>query len=343
MRSATTSYWSDEDGILREPILEYYRKLAAGGIGFIVKGHSYVLESGKAHTGQSGLTHEKHIPKMKELTDIVHAKDIPIIAQINHAGYTSKADRVTASAHETEKWTAREASIEDIETIIEGFANASEIAVQAGFDGVQIHCAHGYLLSQFLSDNVNKRTDKYGGSLENRARLLFEIFDAIKKRIGNAPIVSVKMNCDDFASEGGVTIADSVLVSSWLEEKGIDLIEISGGGPQQNSDLRKTRGKTDKDCSYYEANFAGHASVIRKAVPSTPLALVDGFRTFDAMEAALDDCLVDLISISKPTINDPEIPNKLMAGQKESECSDCRGCVSRDRFGLMMLACIQNE
>ena len=86
IRSATTSYWSDEAGVLREPILEYYDALAKGGLGFIIKGHSYVLESGKAHTGQSGLTNEKHLPKMKELTKIVHSQNVPIIAQINHAG-----------------------------------------------------------------------------------------------------------------------------------------------------------------------------------------------------------------------------------------------------------------
>ncbi|MBK5114332.1 MAG: NADH:flavin oxidoreductase [Candidatus Heimdallarchaeota archaeon] len=343
IRSATTSYWSDEEGILRKPILEYYDVLAKGGLGFIIKGHSYVLESGKAHTGQSGLTNEKHLPKMKELTKIVHSEDVPIIAQINHAGMSGKVDRVTASQYITENWEAREASIDDIQQIIEGFANAADYAIQAGFDGVQIHGAHGYLVSQFLSDRVNKREDKYGGTLKNRARLLFEIFDAIKKKIGNAHIIGIKMNCDDFASEGGITIKDSVVIANWLDEKGIDLIEISGGGPEQNRDIRKTRAKPAEDSPYYEANFSGHAEMIRRTIPSVSLALVDGIRNVSTMNAILDCNLADLISMSKPLINEPDLPNKLKAGQPESNCIDCRECVSRDRFGYMMLSCAQLE
>jgi 2,4-dienoyl-CoA reductase-like NADH-dependent reductase (Old Yellow Enzyme family) len=341
MRSATTSYWSDEEGILRQPILEYYKKLVKGGIGFIVKGHSYVVESGKAHTGQSGLTHEKHIPKMKELTDLAHAEEVPIVAQINHAGYSAKTDRATASEFIRENFTARELSVDEIETIVENFASAAEIAILAGFDGVQIHGAHGYLVSQFLSDNVNKRQDSYGGPLKNRAKILFDIFDAIKRKIGNAPIVSIKMNCDDFAAEGGIQVSDAVLLASWLDEKGIDMIEISGGGPNQDRKIRKTRGKPSKESEYFEANFSGHTETIRKAIPSVPLSLVDGFRTKRAMDAILCTDIVDLVSISKPTIIEPDIPNKLKAKQKESSCIDCYECVSRDRFGKMMLSCAQ--
>ncbi|HUT80576.1 MAG TPA: NADH:flavin oxidoreductase [Candidatus Bathyarchaeia archaeon] len=343
MRSATTSYWSDEEGILRQPILDYYQRLVNGGLGFIVKGHSYVIESGKAHTGQSGLTNEKHIPQMKKITKLAHSKEIPIIAQINHAGYSSIIERITASDYKTENWNAREATLDEIQIIIDAFANTSELAIQAGFDGIQIHGAHGYLVSQFLSDNVNKRNDKYGGLLENRARLLLDIFDAVKKRIGNAPIIAVKMNCDDFASEQGITITESIQVAHWLDEKGIDLIEISGGGPKQDNEIRKIRGKPAKDKKYYEANFAGHAEKIRKTVPSVPLALVDGFRSRDAMDAVLEENLVDFISISKPTIIEPDLPIRFMNGQKESSCTNCRECVSKERFGKIMLSCTQLE
>ncbi|MGC9780889.1 MAG: NADH:flavin oxidoreductase [Candidatus Heimdallarchaeota archaeon] len=341
IRSATTSYWSDEAGVLRQPILDYYEKLVAGGLGFIIKGHSYVIESGKAHTGQSGLTNENHIPKMKELTKIVHSHEVPIIAQINHAGYNSKANRMTASTYEIDNLQAREATIDDIELVIDSFANAAELAIQADFDGVQIHGAHGYLLSQFLSDNVNKRTDDYGGTLENRARLLFDVFKAIKKRIGNGPIIAIKMNCDDFASHGGITISESVQIANWLDEKGIDLIEISGGGPKQDRSIRKVRAKPDENSPYYEANFAGHAEKIRKGIPSVPLALVDGIRNKTAMEAILSNNLADLISMSKPLIIEQDFPNRLKRGQSSSECIDCRKCLSPDVFGKQMLKCNQ--
>lgn len=339
IRSATTSYWSDENGILRQPILDYYEKLAKGGLGFIIKGHSYIMESGKAHTGQSGLTNEKHLPKMKELVNIVHSHDVPIIAQLNHAGLSSKADRVTASVFKTDAWEAREATTDDIHAIIESFAYSAELAVQAGFDGVQIHSAHGYLISQFLSDNVNKRKDKYGGSLRNRAQLLFDVFNAVRKKIGNEPIISAKFNCDDFAAEGGIQIKDSLQIAAWLAEKDLDLLEISGGGPKQDRAIRKERGKPAKDSGYYEANFAGHTEKIRKITPNMSLALVDGLRSKKAMENILEAKVTDLISMSKPLIIEPDLPNKLKHEQKKSECIDCRKCVSPERFGKRMLTC----
>ena len=341
IRSATTSYWSDSEGVLRKPILEHYSKLAKGGIGLIIKGHSYVMESGKAHIGQSGLTNEKQLVEMKKLVEIVHKQNIPFIAQLSHAGYNSINNKITASNYQKSNWIAKEASIEEIQLIIENFAHAAELAIQAGFDGVQIHAAHGYLISQFLSDNVNKRTDEYGGSLLKRAKLLFDIFHAIKKQVGNSPIISVKMNSDDFAPTGGLRINDSVLIANWLDERGIDFLELSGGGPEQNQEIRRTRGKPHKDSLYYEANFSGHAEKIRKVIPSVPLALVDGFKTKKAMESILKENIVDLISLSKPLINDPNLPKKLFAGEEKSNCLNCRECLSPERFGKQMLVCAQ--
>lgn len=339
MRSATTSYWSDEEGILREPIIDYFKKLSKGGVGLIIKGHSYVNKKGKAHTGQSGLAHQKHVPRMKELTNIVHSNNAGFIAQLNHAGYAAKADRVTASDYKTDNWEARGLTYKEIQEIINDFAHSAELALQANFDGVQIHAAHGYLISQFLSDRVNKREDRYGGSLKNRARILLEVYDAIRNKIGNKGIISVKLNCDDFTPEGGVRLNDSIQVIEWLVEKGIDLIEISGGGPEQVKDIRKTRARADEDSGYYEANFAGHVENIRKAFPSQPLAIVDGIRHRRTMDKLLEKNVVDLISMSKPFIIEPDFPNRLANGQQKSACTDCGLCTSREYFGKMMLQC----
>ncbi len=339
MRSATTSYWSDENGILREPILDYYRLLAKGDLGIIIKGHSYISKTGKAHTGQSGLSEESHLAKMTELTKMVHYYGVPIIAQINHGGLSSKADRVTASIYRTDDIEAREATLEDIATIIENFASSAELALQAGFDGVQIHSAHGYLVSQFLSKNINKREEKYGGNLENRSKLLLDVFDAIKKKIGNEPVIGVKLNCDDFAPKDGIEIQDSIQISKWLAERGIDFIEISGGGPKQDTEIRKTRGKPSSDAPYFEANFSGHAEKIREAVPNTTLALVDGIRTRSTMDALLENNITDFISMSKPFIREPYFSSRLITGKKRSDCIDCRKCLSKERFGKRMLTC----
>ena len=339
VRSATTSYWSDDHGILTDPILDYYEELAKGDIGLIIKGHSYVNEKGKAHRGQSGLSDSKHIPKMKELVDRVHSFGSKIIAQLNHGGCTSPADRATASVYETEKWTARELSVNEIKTIVKDFGIATKNAIKAGFDGVQIHGAHGYLVSQFLSDIVNKREDEYGGTLKKQSRLLFDIYDEIKSNLNSDSIVGIKLNCDDFAPDGGFRVSDSIQIASLLAERGIDFIEISGGGIQQKLEIRKSRGKAVENSGYNEATWGAHAKKIRGAVPDMPLILVDGIRSRKTMDNLLENNIVDLISMSKPFINEPDFVKLLQSGQDKAKCIDCRKCISRQYFGKTMLRC----
>jgi len=339
VRSATTSYWSDEQGILTDPILDYYEQLAKGDIGLIIKGHSYITEKGKAHTGQSGLTDEIHIPRMMELTKMVHEYGSKIIAQLNHGGATSSTDRATASVHKTENWETRELSVDEIKNIVEDFGKAAENAIKAGFDGVQIHGAHGYLVSQFLSDIVNKREDDYGGTLEKRTRLLFDIYDEIRSRLGLDAIIGIKINCDDFAPENGFGINDSIKVAKWLSDRGIDFIEISGGGFQQKPEIRKTRGKAGEESGYNEATWGKHAKKIRAAVPKLPLILVDGIRSRTTMDNLIENNIVDLISMSKPFINEPDFVKLLKNGQEKASCIDCRKCISREYFGKTMLRC----
>ena len=339
VRSPTTSYWSDEAGILRDPILEHFEKLAKGGVALIIKGHSYISEKGKAHNCQSGLSSEKHIPRMKELTDLVHSHNSKIIAQLNHAGMVGVNDRATASKYTNEKWEARELTLDELAGIIDDFGTAAENAIKAGFDGVQFHGAHGYLNSQFMSDIVNKRTDKYGGTLENRARLLQDVYTEIRKKLGKKAIIGVKLNCDDFAEEGGLTIDQSTQVAKWLQEKGINFIEISGGGPEQVRNIRKTRGRAPEGSGYEEATWGNHALKFRNAVSGLALALVDGIRSRSTMDALLERDVVDLISLSKPLINEPDLPILIQGGQEKASCIDCFKCISRNNFAKTMLRC----
>lgn len=343
IRSATTCYWSDKEGILTDPILEHYERLAKGGIGLIIKGHSYVSIKGKAHRGQSGLSSEKHISRMKQLTNIVHSQDAKIIAQLNHAGSVGMNERATASKYVTEKWEARELSINEISEIIDDFSVAAENAISAGFDGIQLHGAHGYLCSQFMSDIVNHRQDKYGGSLENRARLLLDVYEATRKKIGSKIIIGVKLNCDDFAEKKGLRIEDSLKIAKILKERKMDFIEISGGGPEQILQIRKSRGRAPEGTGYEEATWGGHAKKIREAVPEIPLALVDGIRARKTMDNLLDKNIVDLISMSKPFINEPNFVKLLKKGQEKASCIDCRRCISRDNFGKTMLRCFHKH
>ena len=335
MRSATTSYWADEEGVVKDAHVRLYRGLARGGVGLIVKGHLYVADNGKAHTGMAGISSDTHIPMLSKLTDAVHEQGGRIVAQINHAGVVHKPDRAGPSAYSEDDWTAREMTVDEIESTIEAYGDAAERAMQAGFDGVQIHGAHGYLVSQFLSRHVNRRTDRWGGSPENRMRFLTEVYDEVRGRVGNEPVL-IKMNCDDFSPDG-FTVDDSVKVAVAIAEKGVDLIEVSGGGRGRQEALR-TRAKHG-DPALADLAFAGHASKIRDATRPTPMALVYGFRKLETMRKAVDMGLTDMVSMSRPFIREPDLVRRLQSGQRAVSCIRCDACSGSDVFGKTMLRC----
>jgi 2,4-dienoyl-CoA reductase-like NADH-dependent reductase (Old Yellow Enzyme family) len=336
MRSATTSYWSDERGIVRPEIVELYRGLARGGVGLIVKGHLYVTEQGKAHTGMAGISSEIHVPELKELTDAVHEHGGKIIAQLNHAGYNSVVDRAGPSGYDGGGWRARSLTLDEIDDIVEAFGDAADRAMGAGFDGVQIHGAHGYLISQFLSRLANQRNDEYGGSPGNRMRLLNDVYDEIRGRVGGCIPILLKMNCDDFSPDG-FTVEDSVRVAEAICKRGLDAVEISGGGVGRRDDLRERARSSDPELD--EAAFAGHAMIIKGATGHTPIALVNGIRSRLCMEAILEKGVANLISMSRPFIREPDLVERLRAGQPAATCTSCGACQARDVFGKMMLRC----
>jgi 2,4-dienoyl-CoA reductase-like NADH-dependent reductase (Old Yellow Enzyme family) len=336
IRSATTSYWSDERGIIRPEIITLYSKLAAGHIGLIVKGHLYIQDSGKAHIGMAGISHEYHIPHLRKLTNEVHKFDAKIIAQLNHGGFHSLIDKAGPSQYLVGEEKARRLSHDEIHEIIEAFGKAAERAIRAGFDGVQIHGAHGYLISQFLSRLVNHRRDEWGGSLENRMRLLLGVYEEIREKIGNDLPILLKINCDDF-SQKGFTIKDSMKVTEVICKKGLDTIEVSGGGQGRQENLQSRAQSLNPELS--EASFAGYAKKIRKVIQPTPLALVNGIRSRKCMETLLREDIADLISMSRPFIREPNFIRQLRAGQKKATCTSCDLCISDKVFSKMMLRC----
>jgi 2,4-dienoyl-CoA reductase-like NADH-dependent reductase (Old Yellow Enzyme family) len=340
MRSATTSYWSDENGIVRSEIIRLYRQLGKGGIGLIVKGHLFVSDSGKSHVGMAGISNKAHLSELQKLVNEVHKYDSKIIAQLNHGGIYSIVERVGPSVYISKTWKARSLSSDEINDIVGFFGDAAARAVEAGFDGVQIHGAHGYLISQFLSRLVNKRRDKWGGSLENRARLLFGIYKEIRKRLGNDVPILLKMNCDDFSPDG-FTIDDSIWVAEAICKLGLDAIEISGEGVGAVHELRARARSNDEELS--EAVFAGYASRIREVALATPVALVEGIRSLTCMNAIIEKGVADIISMSRPFIKEPDIVRRLKSGQSSSTCNSCNLCGSDAVFAKMMLRCHLNE
>ena len=335
MRSATTSYWADEDGVVRDAHVRLYRGLAEGGVGLIVKGHLYVADNGKAHTGMAGISSDRHVPMLRRLTDAVHGHGGHIVAQINHGGVVHKPDRAGPSVYSEGGWTAREMTVDEITAAVEAYGDAAERAMQAGFDGVQIHGAHGYLVSQFLSRLVNRRSDEWGGSLGNRMRFLLEVYDEVRGRVGNAPVL-IKMNCDDFSPDG-FTVEDSVKVAMAMAERGVDLIEVSGGGRGREDALRARARHGDPELR--DLDFAGHAARIRDTTRPTPMALVYGFRRLETMRRVVETGLADVVSMSRPFIREPDLVKRLQSGQGEASCIRCDACSGDDVFGKTMLRC----
>ena len=211
---------------------------------------------------------------------------------------------------------------DEIEDLISRFATAASAAKEAGFTGVQVHAAHGYLISQFLSPRSNQRTDQWGGSLENRARFLLEAVRRVRAAVGPAFPVSVKLNSADF-QKGGFAFEESLQVARWLEAEGIDLLEISGGSYEQPAmmDLDgmepADRPKVAASTAAREAYFVDFAKAMKAELKTMPLMVTGGFRTRAAMEHALSNAAADLIGIGRPLCGDPDACNKLLNGADE--------------------------
>ncbi|MEZ4462371.1 MAG: hypothetical protein R3E66_22130 [bacterium] len=197
---------------------------------------------------------------------------------------------------------------DEIEELSPRGVNAANVAKNAGFTGVQIHSAHGYLNSQFLSPITNQRTDKWGGSLENRARFLLTIVERTREAVGPNFPVCVKLNSSDF-QKGGFSDEDAATVAGWLEQRGIDLLEISGGTYENVAFL-----DTEARPSAREAYFLEYANIIRAAAPNVPLMITGGFRTPKFMESTLAGGDVDVIGLGRPFCVAPNFPNALRAG-----------------------------
>ena len=234
VRSATAEGMATEDGVVTPRLIDLMAELAEGGVGLIITGHAYVTKRGQATPWQLGIYDDKLIAGLRAMVEAVHERDGKIVAQLAHSGMlantqlTNDAPLGPSAMEGLNGAMVQEMTSEDIKEIVETFGRAGERACSAGFDGVQIHAAHSYLLSQFLSPAFNHRTDGYGGSIENRARMLVEVVQGIRKRVGPDYPLLIKMNCQDFL-EGGLELEDAVQAGILLQAAGIDAIEVSGG------------------------------------------------------------------------------------------------------------------
>ena len=237
------------------------------------------------------------------------------MCQLTHAGFFGNAElsgqtpMAPSIVEGIAEGPRKEITKEDILDIIEAFAAAAKRAQNAGFDGVQLHGGHGYLLSEFLSPMFNHRTDEYGGPIENRARMALEVFQAIREAVGKDFPVLIKMNSKEFV-DGGLMPQDFVQAGKMLAEAGIDAIEVSGGLPIRPATRSNQLGIKKEE---QEAYFQKEAATLRKQV-DVPIILVGGNRSFHVAERLVDEGVADYISMSRPLIREPDLINRWKAG-----------------------------
>jgi len=326
VRSATSEWMADDQtGHPLPKQTALYRALARGGVGLIITGHMYVHPSGKDHKDMVGIHDDEVVPYLSEAVGAVHQEGSRVVAQISHAGMQAKtvSDPIAPSSVNlrTLKRPAREMTEAEIDEVIDSFGRASRRAKEAGFDGVQIHGGHGYLVNQFLSPLVNHRSDRWGGDALGRMRFLRAICESIRRQAGPDCPVLVKIGMEDHF-EGGLTADRGMQLVAELQKMGINGVEITGGiGLPHFSNIRKG--------ILHEADEAYFLPLARKArgVTTLPILLVGGFRSRRIMEAVLSEGSADFISLSRPLICEPDLPNRFRLHlQERSRCISAGNC-----------------
>jgi len=338
VRSATFEGMAGvDDGACTPRLIDLTAELATGGVGLIITGYAYVSQQAKARGGQLGVHRDELIPGLVQMTEAVHKEGGKIAMQIAHAGCNSFA---TPPGEKTlgpspmempQGCSCRAMTKQEISQAIEEFNKAAVRVKDAGFDGVQLHAAHGYLLSQFLSPFYNKRTDEYGGSLDNRARIVLAVVRSVKSAVGDNFPVLIKLNSDDFL-EAGFTKTEMVQVAGMLEKEGIDAIEISGGthlSPKEYSFSRVTGVVSGDDEVYYL-----DAAKLYKQHVKVPLMLVGGIRSYPVAEQLVDQGLADYVSLCRPLIREPHLIRRWQSGDtSRANCISCNQCFGPARSG----------
>lgn len=344
-RSATWLNMADKKGHLTKRLEQVYLKLARGGVGTIITGYAFILEEEQPNPGMLGIYDDSFIREYQAFTEKIKAEGANIIMQIVYGGSCTAFqpdNRLiwgpSAVPHPLFKVVPTEMTKKNIKTLVTAFARAAGRVKAARFDGVQIHGAHTYLLSQFLSPYYNRRVDEYGGAIENRGRIIFETLEAVRKEVGSDYPVLIKMHCSDDWGENGLTEEESRYVAKELEDRGISGIEFSGGnldiknypnaGPIRNGIL-----KPEKQSYFAEktARIAQHLNI--------PVISVGGHRNPEKMEQILNTTSIGYFSLSRLLHSEPGIVNRWRQGDlTKPRCIACNKC--RDKDGNV---CIQDR
>jgi len=370
VKSATTETRCTDDGFVTDELIEYYEQIARGGTPLLITGNAYFDLYSKAAPRQIGADHDDKLPGLRRLTDAVHRHGSKIIFQIYHVGrqaipgFVGRSDAVSASPvlEPSLGVRPREITGEEIRGVVKGLADAAARGKEAGFDGVQIHAAHGYLINTFLTPHTNRRTDAYGGPFENRMRLLVEVYRAIRERVGPDYPVVLKMNgSDDLPLRRGLKPEDLVRVAQRMEAEGVDAIEISAGHYESAFTFERGTWKgffstlttigvgkhlpgyrrlpvrllapvldwgLRRVAGYSEGFNLPYARLFKKAL-RIPVICVGGFLHRGAMEEAITGGGCDMVSVARALIADPFLYRHLKEGVQGPQCDFCNACFAR--------------
>ena len=319
--------------------LGLYEAWAKGGLGCAITGNVMVDFRAKNEPGVVVVESERDMAELSQWAALGKQYGMVQLVQLSHPGRQCpkglNKETVAPSAVPfspmlaTTFGTPRELREDEILDIIQRFARAAQVCEKAGFEGVQLHGAHGYLISQFLSPLTNKRQDQWGGSIENRMRFLLEIYQAVRAATSDNFIISVKLNSADF-QRGGITEEDVIAVFKAIDAAGIDLIEISGGTYEAPAMAGAKEDKRKASTIAREAYFLDFAEKIRQQV-SCHLMVTGGFRTAQGMNAALDSGACDFIGIARPFAVETDLTERLLVGQ------DVRYAVDKIKTGIPMV------
>lgn len=329
IRSATWEGMCAPDGQPTPKLADYYKELVKGGIGLIISGYTYVSVEGKQQPGKMGIYTDDFQEAFQHLTSAVHDLGGKIAIQLVHAGGQANSKvsgfpTCAPSAIQAAQFSElpRALTVQEIQDIVHDFSQAAKRAKAWGFDAIQIHGAHGYLVNQFLSPLTNQRTDAYGGSLENRSRFLKEIFQEIRVQVGKEYPLFIKLNGDDHL-EGGFGRQEALILAAQLSDMGMDAIEVSYGTVASGK-LNPARGKINEPAK--EAYNLDLALAIKQRI-TCPVICVGGFRSSQIACAAVETHGMDFIALSRPLIREPSLPHLWEKNEKDTAaCISCNGC-----------------
>ncbi|BBA71752.1 NADH:flavin oxidoreductase [Geobacter sulfurreducens] len=329
VRSATWEGMCGEDGCPTERLAGCYATLARGGVGLIITGYAFVRPDGKQLPGQMGVHEDSFAAAARQVTGAVHREGGKICLQLVHCGGQAPSraagcQPVAPSAIKAEQYPElpRELPTAEVAELAGLFADGARRAREWGFDAVQLHAAHGYLINQFLSPLTNHRTDHYGGNLESRSLFLLETCRAVRRAVGKEFPVMVKLNGSDNLA-GGFDLDEAVQVARMLDEEGIDAIEVSGGTPASGARTAVRQGIETREQEAYNLPSAYR---IKNAV-SCPVMVVGGFRSFELVEGVIRREEADYVALSRPLIREPHLPLRWQQGdESRARCISCNGC-----------------